>query len=103
MTAYTDYLMLISPPEKVISQIGKYKKASVRVIGGFEGMHEQAQISITRQYRCKPYLVQHALQTMAQKLSAIPPFELHIKGFAHHNVGITGKTIYAALELSPAA
>lgn len=101
MTRYTDFLMLISPPEKVIKEIDRYKRASLRVIGEFESMHSKAHISITHQYRCRPYLVQHAIVQMEKRLSEMPPIELQINGFAAFQHGETAKTIYARLANNP--
>ena len=97
MTAYADYLMVISPPENIIKEIERYKRASVNLIGHFEGMHHTARIIITHQTRCKPFLVQPAIIAMATRLGTMPPVELQIKGFAFFTHG-NSKTIYAVIE-----
>jgi 2'-5' RNA ligase len=101
MMSYADYLIIISPPDAVMKEIGRYKRASVNVIGHYEGMHSRAHISITHQTRCKPFLVQPAVIIMEKKLSTIAPVELCIKGFNFFNHGKTAKTIYAEIELTP--
>jgi 2'-5' RNA ligase len=98
MQFYTNYLMILSPPDFVKKEIGRYKRASVNVIGGFDGMHSIAHITIINQNRCKPYLVQPAIARMEQKLVTMPPIELRINGFNFFNHGKTGKTIYAVIE-----
>lgn len=98
MQTYADYLMIISPPESIIKEISRYKRASVNVIGHFEGMHSTAHITITHQIRCKPFLVQPAIAAMANKLCTMAPVELQINGFDFFNHGKTSKTIYAVIE-----
>jgi hypothetical protein len=98
MMSYSDYLMIISPPENIIKEISRYKRASVNVIGHFEGMHSTAQITITHQTRCKPFLVQPAILKIETKLNTMPPVDLRISGFNFFNHGQTAKTIYAVIE-----
>jgi len=98
MLSYSDYLMIISPPDNLKKEIGRYKRASVNVIGHFEGMHSTAHITITRQTRCKPFLAHPAILQMEKRLSTIPPIELSLKGFNFFNHGQTAKTIYAVVE-----
>jgi hypothetical protein len=97
MTPYADYLMVISPPENIIKEISRYKRASVNLIGHFEGMHRTAQLVITHQIRCKPFLVQPAIIAMATRLGTLPPVKLQINGFAFFTSG-QAKTIYAVIE-----
>jgi hypothetical protein len=73
MQAYTDYLMLIAPPKGVMYDIDRYKRASARVIGDFAGMRSPAHISINRMHRCKPFIAQHGLSQMAEKLGQHNP------------------------------
>ncbi len=98
MIAYADYLMVISLPESVVKEISRYKRASVNLIGHFEGMHSAAQIVITHQVRCKPYMVEPAIEQMAERLSTMPPIELTIMGFGFFNSSKTTNTIYAVIE-----
>ena len=78
-----------------------FKMASVNVIGHFEGMYSTANITITHQTRCKPFLIQPAILIMEKKLSTISPIEIQINGFNFFNHGQSAKTIYAQIELTP--
>jgi len=98
MTSYADYLMIIVPPDHIIKEITRYKRASVNLIGHFEGMHSSPNITITHQTRCKPFLALSAMEQMAKKLTTMPPVEMHINGFSYFNIGQTSKTIYAVIE-----
>jgi hypothetical protein len=98
MRTYADYLIVISPPGNIMKGISKYKRASVDTIGHFEGMYSTAQIVISHQIRCKPYLVQPAIEQMADRLGTMPPIELHINGFDFFNHSYAAKTIYAVIE-----
>lgn len=95
MNAYADYLMIFSLPSDLVKEISKYKRASVNVIGHFAGMHNIAYISITHQVRCKPFLAQPAITRMGERISTMPPLELHLDGFGYFDNVVT-KTIYAA-------
>ncbi|HEY2580767.1 MAG TPA: 2'-5' RNA ligase family protein [Mucilaginibacter sp.] len=101
MQFYTDYLMVISPPDHIKKEITRYKRASVNLIGHFEGMHSTAHITITHQTRCKPFLVQPAILKMGIRLKTINPVELQITGFNFFSHGQTAKTIYAEIEITP--
>jgi len=94
MQNYTDYLMIISAPESIIKEIDRYKRASINLIGHFEGMHSAAYITVTCQTRCKPFLVQPAIANMAKRVGTMPPVELRLNGFGFFNNG-PAKTIYA--------
>lgn len=98
MEAYADYLIVIAPPEHIIKEISRYKRASVNMVGHFESMHRTAQIIITHQTRCKPFLLKPAIELMAKRLSTMPAIELQINGFNYFNHGQTSKTIYAVIE-----
>jgi hypothetical protein len=100
MLAYTDYLMVIVPPENIINEISRYKRASVNVIGHFEGMHSRANILITNQSRCKPFLAQPAIAKMEQRTSTLPSIELELNGFGFVNHSPTGIDIYARIKQS---
>src|ERR1700676_3436510 len=100
MQSYTDYLMIISLPDDIKKEISRYKRASVNLIGHFEGMQSTANITITHQTRCKPFLVQPAILQMEKRLISIQPIELQLNGFNFFNHGETTKTIYAQIESS---
>ncbi|MDO3644107.1 2'-5' RNA ligase family protein [Mucilaginibacter sp. L3T2-6] len=93
MIAYADYLMIISLPTDLVKKISKYKRASVNLIGHFEGMHSGAYITITHQVRCKPFLARPAIERMGERLSTMPPLELYMDGFRYFD-NVTSKTIY---------
>jgi hypothetical protein len=99
MMAYADYLMVITPPENIIKEISRYKQASVNMIGHFEGMHRRPQIVIAHQTRCKPFLVQPAIERMAKRLGTMPEIELKINGFGFFDNSKTTKTIYVIVEI----
>jgi 2'-5' RNA ligase len=98
MMSYADYLMIISPPDAIIKEMSRYKRASVNMIGHFESMHSRAHITITKQTRCKQFLAQPAIMQMEKRLSSMPALELHINGFSFFDHGFTAKTIYAVVE-----
>jgi 2'-5' RNA ligase len=102
MTSYADYLFIISPPDSLAKEIDRYKRASANVIGNFEGRHSRAHITITYQTRCKPFLVEPAIQRMQKNLRSIPPVELQIKRFNYFTHGASARTIYAEIEITPA-
>lgn len=97
MQTYTDYLMLIAPPKELRYDIDRYKRASARVIGNFDGMHSPAHISINTQHRCKPSIARHGISQMADRLGYLPPLELKINNFKYFNHGQSGMTIYACI------
>jgi hypothetical protein len=98
MQSYADYLMVITPPDAVAKEISRYKRASVNMIGQFEGMHSPAQLVVSHQTRCKPFFVQPAIEQMAKRLSTMPPVELQVSGFGFFDNSYTSKTIYAVIE-----
>ncbi|MGY3211489.1 2'-5' RNA ligase family protein [Mucilaginibacter sp. HD30] len=101
MESYKDYLMIISPPDEVIKQISKYKRASANKIGLFKGMHAIAHISITHQERCKPFMAEPFILNMEKRLLSMQPVELQIKGFNYFTHGAVGFTIYAVVNVAP--
>jgi len=98
MQTYADYLIVISPPGNIMKEISRYKQISINTVGHFEGMYSSGQMIITHQIRCKPYLVQPAIEQMVNRLGTMPPIELHINGFSFFNHGHAAKTIYAVIE-----
>jgi 2'-5' RNA ligase len=101
MQHYTDYLMVISPPDHIKKEVIRYKLASVNLIGHFEGMHNTAHITITHQTRCKPFFAQPAISRIEKKLSTVNPVQFQINGFNFFNHGNNAKTIYAQIEITP--
>jgi hypothetical protein len=100
MQTYADYLIVISLPGNVMKAVSRYKQASVNAIGHFEGMHSSGQLIVTHQTRCKPFLVNPAIEQMANRLGTMPPIELRINGFDFFEHGPAAKTIYAVIERS---
>jgi 2'-5' RNA ligase len=98
MQTYADYLVVISPPGNIMKEISRYKQASVNAIGHFEGMYSSGQVIITHQTRCKPFLVDPAIEQMASRLATIAPIELRFNGFDFFDHGHTAKSIYAVIE-----
>lgn len=101
MEAYKDYMMVLSPPASIAGQVKKFKQASERLIGEFEGMHSKAHISIKRLHRQKPFLTEPVLGQLEKELALIEPFTLQINGFAHF-LPTDFTTIYAAILSTPA-
>lgn len=100
MESYQDYLMIISPPDNVVKQISKYKRASVNVIGQFKGMHSRAHISITHQERCKPFMAEPFILQMEKRLLTLQPVEIQVRGFNFFKHGEVGFTIYAVVNVA---
>lgn len=100
MQNYTDYLMLIAPPKPLIYDIDRYKRASARTIGDFNGMHSPAHISINTQHRCKPFIARHGITQMGEKLGHLAPLELQVSNFKYFNHGQSGMTIYACVVVN---
>lgn len=93
--------MIISPPDDVIKQISKYKRASANKIGTFKGMHSIAHISITHQQRCKPFMADPYMLQMEKRLMTMQPVDLKINGFDFFKHGAVGFTIYAVVNVLP--
>ena len=100
MQNYSDYLMIIAPPDDVMYEIDRYKRASAKVIGNFEGMRSPAHISINHQHRCKPFVVHHGLSQMAESMGHISPINLQISNFKYFTHGSQGMTIYACIVVN---
>lgn len=101
MEAYRDYMMIISPPAHITEQVKKFKQASERLIGEFEGMHSKAHISLKRLHRQKPFWTEPLLKEIEKELVLIEPFTLQLNGFAHF-LPTDFTTIYAAIQSTPA-
>ena len=101
MNTFTDYLLIIQPPDSIKREISRYKRESEKVIGQFEGIFSPACIALTYQTRCKPILVQPVINRWRNDLYNLPSVTLKINGFNYFNHGTTAKTIYAAIERTP--
>ena len=97
MEAYKDYLIILSPPTLIAEQVKKFKRASARLIGDFEGMHSKAHISLSRLMRQKPFHTEPLFRQIEKELSLLEPFTLQINGFATF-LPTDYTTIYAAIR-----
>ena len=102
MTAYEDYLMLLSPPDAVKHEIARYKKASARLIGDYQSMDSPAHISIFHLERQKPFMADRNIDLIEKSLNALPPVLLHIDGFRYFSHLHNRMTIYAHIRSTPA-
>lgn len=101
MEAYKDYMMILSPPAHITGLVKKFKQASERLIGEFEGMHSKAHISLKRLHRQKPFWTEPLFDQIEKELSLIEPVTLQLNGFAHF-LPTDFTTIYAAILSTPA-
>jgi len=102
MESYTDYMMLIAPPKNVMYDIGRYKRASARVIGDFPGLNSPAHITINQKHRCKPYDARHGISQIGDKLGLLTPANLQVSNFKYFDHGPSGFTIYACVIMNEA-
>jgi len=101
MESYRDYMFILSPPAEIAAQVKKFKLASERLIGDFEGLHSKAHISLKRLHRQKPYFTEPQFEQIGKEVSLIEPFVLQLNGFAHF-LPTDYTTIYAAIKSTPA-
>lgn len=102
MRMYEDHLMLLSPPKIIRAEIARYKKASARLIGDYQGMNSPAHISIQHKERQKPFMTDRNIDLLETELRSLPPVLLHIDGFGNFP-HVHGKfTIYANIRSTPA-
>ncbi|RFZ94408.1 hypothetical protein D0C36_02320 [Mucilaginibacter conchicola] len=102
MTGYADYLFLLSPPQTVVNEVARYKKASVKYIGDFQSMNSPAHISLAHIERQKTFFTEQTISLTEQRVAIMPPVLLHIDGFKYFNHLHDKKTIYAAIRNSTA-
>ncbi|GAB3931754.1 2'-5' RNA ligase family protein [Mucilaginibacter myungsuensis] len=100
METYTDYLMLLELPKNLMYDIGRYKRASARVIGNFPGLDSAAHISLNHRHRCKPNIERHGISQIGEKLAMITPMQLQVYNFKYFTHGDTGYTIYACIVMN---
>ncbi|MCC8426176.1 2'-5' RNA ligase family protein [Mucilaginibacter sp. UR6-11] len=101
MKGYTDFLMMLSPSDKVKAVVHNHKFYAAGIIGNYESMHSTAHISIRMMHRQKTFLTEPGILTFRKRLCLIPPVTLHIDGFDYFNHGDEYKTIYARISNSP--
>jgi len=97
MTGYKDYLIILSPPANIGEQVKKFKQASARLIGDFDGMHGKAHITLKALRRQKPFWTEPLFEQLEKELSLIEPTTLQINGFATF-LPTDFTTIYAAIK-----
>ena len=101
MKNYADFMILLSPPDKVKALVRDHKLYTAEVIGNYESMHSIAHISIKKMHRQKSFLTEPAIRSLNPKLATIPSVTLSIDGFDYFNHGEDFKTIYAKISSSP--
>lgn len=101
MKNYADFLILLSPSDKVKVQVRNHKLHAVEVIGNYESMHSIAHISIKKMHRQKSFLTEPVIRSLTPKLATIPSISLCIDGFDYFNHGEDYKTIYAKIHSTP--
>jgi 2'-5' RNA ligase len=100
MSDYKDYMILLSPPEEINTQVKKFKQASKRLIGEFESMHSKAHISLKNMRRQKEHWIVPIFEQLEKELSLIEPMTLQINGFSTF-LPTDFTTIYAAIKSTP--
>lgn len=100
METYKDYMILLSPPDNIAEQVKKFKQASHRLIGDFEGMHSKAHISIKTLSRQKPFWTEPLFADLEKQLSLLEPATLQLNSFATF-LPTDYTTIYAAIRSTP--
>ena len=100
MEAYKDYMIILSPPKHISEQVKKFKQASERLIGDFEGLHSKAHISMKLLIRQKPFSTEPIIEKLEKELSLIEPFTLQVNNFSTF-LPTDFTTIYAAIKSTP--
>lgn len=101
MKNYADFMILLSPPDKVKASVRDHKLHAAQIIGDYESMHSIAHISIKKMHRQKSFLTTPLILGLNNKLAAIPSVILTINGFDYFNHGEDFKTIYAKINTPP--
>jgi len=100
MTGYHDYLIVLSPPESIISGVKKLKDFSYNKIGEYESRYSKAHISIQSWPRKKPVWIEPLIPKLVRDLQSLPPVVLNINGFDFFDQQ-EFQTIYAKLNSTP--
>lgn len=101
MKGYTDFFMLLSPPEKVKAAVRDFKIDAADAIGMYDSVASIAHISVLRMHRQKSFLADPVVSDLRKRLCIIPPVTFTINGFDHFNHGNDYRTIYARIVNSP--
>jgi len=102
-----DFLVVISPDERIIKDISLYKKACAKHVGIFPGLYSKAHISLIlcreeiKRPRQSTFIHEQYFKMISHTIAQIESVKLNIKGFNYFTHGKKTKTIYAELELSP--
>ncbi|MDB5006757.1 MAG: 2-5 ligase [Mucilaginibacter sp.] len=100
MTIYQDYLMVLSPPESIISTVKKLKEHTFNVIGAYESHYSTAHITVQYWPRKKPVWVEPLIPKLERDLQNLSSVILDINGFRYFNTA-DRYTIYANINSSP--
>ena len=99
-SAYSDYMVIISPPDDVEEIVRKCKEFCERKVGQFDSRYSRAHISVAGQARQMPITMGQKLDCYQRSLIRLKPVELHIRNFDKFDNGKAGFTIYAKIELN---
>lgn len=103
---YKDFFLIISPPDGVIYQVSRFKRACAKYIGAFDSLYSKAHISFglypeeIQNPPQKTFAMERFINLISEDINLIPPIELKITGFAYFEHGERSRTIYAALEMN---
>jgi len=103
MKCLTDYLIILSLPDRIDNHIKLYKKSCAKHIGKFKGLYAQGHVSFGtfRDESDKPLLPSHNmgeyLEAITKVFDDIGPRKLFIKDFHFFSHGPRFRTIYAAI------
>jgi 2'-5' RNA ligase len=100
MTGYHDYLIVLSPPENIISRVKKLKDFSYNEIGEYESHYSKAHITVQPWPRKKPVWIEPLIPKLVRDLQTLPPVILEINGFDFFDHQ-DNPTIYAKLNSTP--
>ena len=100
MKGYTDFLMILSPSDKVKAMVQNHKTYAANIIGNYESMHATAHISIKMLHRQRSFLTEPGIIDFRRRLCLIPPVTLSVNGFDYFNHGDDFRTIYLRLSNS---
>jgi len=100
MTGYQDYLIVLSPPESIISSVKKLKDFSFGKIGDYESRYSKAHITVQPWPRKKPVWIEPLIPKLVRDLQSMPTAILDINGFSFFDQQETA-TIYAKLTSTP--
>ncbi len=101
MKNYADFMILLSPSDKVKALVRDHKLYTAEVIGDYESMNSIAHIAIKKMHRQKSFVTEPAIKLLNRKLEALTAINLTVDGFDYFNHGEDYKTIYAKIGSTP--